>query len=104
MDGGAASHIGLDSHLTTEQYMYILKYAAENGCQYLTFNIPNCECEDCHYIAKTPFEVCPKCGSRNVSLWDRIIGYLTKIKNWSAGRQIEQKTRVYEHVEEGDLC
>ena len=24
------------------------------------------------------------------------IGYLTKIKNWSEGRQIEQKTRVYE--------
>ena len=38
---------------------------------------------------------CPKCGSTHVSLWDRVIGYLTKIKNWSTGRQIEQKTRVY---------
>ena len=39
--------------------------------------------------------VCPKCGSKNVSLWDRVIGYLTKIKNWSKGRQDEQKLRVY---------
>ena len=95
LDGGSSAHLNSSEHLTKEQYSYLLKYAAENGCQYLTWNIPNCECDDCGYIAKTPFEKCPKCGSTNVSLWDRVIGYLTKIKNWSEGRQIEQKTRVY---------
>lgn len=103
LDGGSAAHLNLDSHLSKEQYEKILKYAAENGCSYLTFNIPNCQCEDCGFIAKQPFDKCPHCGSTNVSLWDRIIGYLTKIKNWSDGRQIEQKTRVYGKVEEGDL-
>ena len=97
LDGGSAAHLGLEEHLSAEQYKYLLKYAAENGCQYLTWNVPNCECEDCHYIAKTPFDKCPRCGSTNVSKWDRIIGYLTKIKNWSTGRQIEQKTRIYEN-------
>lgn len=100
LDGGQSAHLNLDSHLSKEQYRKILNYAAKVGCKYLTFNIPNCECEDCGFIAKQPFSVCPKCGSMNVSLWDRIIGYLTKIKNWSAGRQIEQKTRVYSKVEE----
>ena len=95
LDGGSACHINLDHHLDKEQYTKLLHYAAENGCQYFTFNIPNCECEDCGFIAKQPFEVCPKCGSKNVSLWDRIIGYLTKIKNWSKPRRVEQKTRVY---------
>lgn len=95
LDGGSACHINLDHHLDVEQYTKLLHYAAEQGCQYFTFNIPNCECEDCGFIAKQPFEVCPKCGSKNVSLWDRIIGYLTKIKNWSEPRRIEQKTRVY---------
>ena len=95
LDGGSAAHIQLDSHLSIEQYKTLLLYAAENGCQYLTWNIPNCQCEKCGFIAKQPFEKCPKCGSTDVSLWDRIIGYLTKIKNWSEGRQIEQKTRVY---------
>jgi len=103
LDGGSAAHLNLDSHLSKEQYEKILKYAAENGCSYLTFNIPNCQCEDCGFIAKQPFDKCPHCGSTNVSLWDRIIGYLTKIKNWSDGRQIEQKTRVYGKVEEGGL-
>ena len=95
LDGGSAAHINLSEHLSTEQYEHLIKYAAEVGCQYFTWNIPNCECEDCGYIAKQPFKKCPKCGSTHVSLWDRIIGYLTKIRNWSEGRQIEQKTRVY---------
>lgn len=100
IDGGAAAHLNIEEHLTKQQYEYILKYAAENGCQYLTFNCPNCVCDDCGFIAKQPFEKCPKCGSANISLWDRIIGYLTKIKNWSEGRQIEQKTRYYEKISE----
>lgn len=95
LDGGSAAHINLSEHLSKEQYKKLLKFAAENGCQYFTFNIPNCECADCGFIAKQPFEQCPKCNSTHTYLWDRIIGYLTKIKNWSEGRQIEQKTRVY---------
>lgn len=98
LDGGSAAHLNLDHHLDKEQYAKLLKYAAEQGCQYFTFNVPNCECEDCGFIAKQPFKSCPKCGSSNISLWDRIIGYLTKIKNWSKYRREEQKTRVYEHV------
>ena len=95
LDGGSAAHLNLDAHLSVEQYRKLLNYAAEVGCKYFTFNVPNCECEDCGFIAKQPFKECPKCGSNNVALWDRVIGYLTKIKNWSKGRQIEQKTRVY---------
>lgn len=99
LDGGSAAHLNLDTHLSIEQYRKLLKYAAEVGCKYFTFNVPNCECDDCGFIAKQPFKECPKCGSTNVSLWDRVIGYLTKIKNWSTGRQIEQKTRVYDKVQ-----
>ena len=100
LDGGSAAHINLDAHLSVEQYKKLLKYAAERGCKYFTFNVPNCECKDCGFIAKQPFDKCPKCGSTNISLWDRVIGYLTEIKNWSKGRQIEQKTRVYSNGKE----
>ena len=99
LDGGSSAHLNLDSHLSIEQYRKLLKYAAKVGCKYFTFNVPNCECDDCGFIAKQPFKECPKCGSTNVSLWDRIIGYLTKIKNWSTGRQLEQKTRIYDKVQ-----
>ena len=95
LDGGSACHVNLDSHLDKEQYLKIIKYAAEEGCKYFTFNVPNSECDDCGFITKHPITECPKCGSKNISYYDRVIGYLTKISNWSKGRQIEQKTRVY---------
>lgn len=95
LDGGSAAHINLSEHLDVDQYRHILKYAADHGVNYFTFNIPNSECEDCGWIGKRPVSKCPVCGSEHISLWDRIIGYLTKIKNWSEPRRIEQKTRVY---------
>ena len=95
LDGGSACHINLSEHLDKKQYDLLLNYAATVGCSYLTFNVPNSECERCGYITKVPIDICPACGSKEIALYDRIIGYLVKVNNWSKGRQIEQKTRVY---------
>lgn len=95
LDGGAAAHLNMSEHPSKEQYSKLLSYAAKVGCNYITTNIPNSVCQDCDYIAKTPITVCPKCGSKHIDYYDRVIGYLTKIKHWSLARQIEQKTRVY---------
>ena len=94
-DGGVACHINLSEHLSKEQYMKLMKYMAEQGCSYESFNVPNSECCDCGFITKVPISKCPKCGSTRIDRYDRVIGYLAKISNWSEGRQIEQKTRVY---------
>lgn len=99
LDGGSAAHLNLEEHPSEEQCKKLLYYAAEVGCKYLTFNIPNSECQDCGYITKVPIEKCPKCNSTKIDLWDRVIGYLTKIKNWSKGRQKEQKLRYYDKVQ-----
>ena len=100
LDGGSAAHLNLDAHLSKEQYKYLLKYAAEQGCQYLTFNIPMSECRDCGHIVNAPVHNCPICGSEHINRWTRIIGYLTAVPNWSKGRQIEEKTRIYENCQE----
>lgn len=94
LDGGAAAHINLNEHLSSQQYYMLLQYAAKVGCSYWTVNVPNAKCE-CGFITKHPITECPKCGSKNISYYDRVIGYLTKIDNWSEGRRIEQKTRKY---------
>lgn len=102
LDGGAAAHVNLDSHLSSKQYEYLLNFAAENGCSYITFNIPMTECDDCGHIVNSPVNECPSCNSKRVSYATRVIGYLTKIKNWSSGRQKEFETRVFNHLDEGD--
>jgi ribonucleoside-triphosphate reductase (formate) len=96
LDGGAAAHLNLFEHLSKKQYSYILKYAGDQGCNYLTFNVPNSQCVECGFITKSPISKCPHCGSEHIYYYDRIIGYLTRIDKWSTPRQIEQKTRVYE--------
>ena len=102
LSGGQAAHINLSEHLSVEQYWKLLNFAGEVGCSYFTFNIPNSECDECGFITKVPITECPHCHSHKISYYDRIIGYLTKIKNWATGRQIEQKTRVYTDSE--DVC
>ncbi len=102
LDGGAAAHINLDSHLSSKQYELLLNYAANVGCNYLTFNIPMSECEDCGYIVNIPVKECPKCRSKNISYATRIIGYLTKVKNWNSNRQKEFETRMFNHLDDND--
>lgn len=99
LDGGSAAHINLADHPSYEQCKKLMKFAAEEGCQYFTFNIPNSECQDCGWIGKRPTDTCPKCGSHHIDQYDRIIGYLTRIKNWADARKIEQTTRVYSKVD-----
>jgi len=98
LDGGSAAHINLADHPSYEQCKKLMKFAAEEGCQYFTFNIPNSECQDCGWIGKRPTDTCPKCGSHHIDQYDRIIGYLTRIKNWADARKVEQTTRVYSEV------
>ena len=74
LDGGSAAHLNLEEHLSVEQYRKIVKYAAEIGCKYFTFNVPNSECDECGFITKVPIDKCPKCGSTKITLYDRVIG------------------------------
>lgn len=94
-DGGSACHINLEEHLSKEQYLKLIDYAIKEGTSYFTFNIPNSKCEDCNYITKHPIVECPKCHSKNISQYVRIIGYLRAIKLFGIDRQIEAGTRVY---------
>lgn len=94
-DGGSACHINLEDHLSKEQYLKLIEFAVKEGTNYFTFNIPNSKCEDCGYITKHPITECPKCHSKNITQYTRIIGYLRPIKSFGKDRQIEASKRVY---------
>ena len=94
-DGGSACHINLEDHLSKEQYLKLIDFAIVNGTNYFTFNIPNSKCDDCDYITKHPITECPKCHSKNITQYTRVIGYLRPIKSFGKDRQIEANKRVY---------
>ena len=103
LDGGVGCHINLEEHLSKNQYLKLIEFAVKNGTSYFTFNIPNSECEDCHYIVKKPIKECPKCHSKNIKWYTRIIGYLRAIKNFGYERQIEASKRIYGKMSNNEL-
>lgn len=100
IDGGQASHINLQDNLSRQQYIQLLEYAVRKGNNYLTFNVPQTQCDSCGFIAKHPFSVCPECQSDKTTQWTRIIGYLRPVKAWSEARQKEGSNRTFTKKEE----
>ena len=98
LTGGSALHMNLDEHLSKQQYLQLLHVAAQEGCNYFTFNIPNTVCNDCGHIDKRYLKECPHCHSKNVDYMTRIIGYLKRVSNFSQPRQEEASRRYYAHT------
>lgn len=99
LDGGVGCHINLEDHLSEEQYTKLIEFAVKEGTTYFTFNIPNSKCTKCGYITKTPIKECPKCKSKDIDWYTRVIGYLKPIKAFSKERQIEANKRTYSNAE-----
>ena len=106
LTGGSALHMNLEEHLSKQQYLQLLKVAAQEGCNYFTFNIPNTVCNDCGTIDKRYLHECPKCHSKNVDYMTRIIGYLKRVSNFSQPRQEEAARRYYAHanLKHAEVC
>ena len=101
LTGGSALHMNLEEHLSEPQYRQLLRVAAQEGCNYFTFNIPNTICNDCGHIDKRYLHECPHCHSKNVDYLTRIIGYMKRVSNFSVPRQEEAHRRYYIHT---DTC
>ncbi|MCR4965781.1 MAG: anaerobic ribonucleoside-triphosphate reductase [Bacteroidales bacterium] len=95
LTGGSALHCNLEEHLSKEQYRHLLRVAAQEGCNYFTFNIPNTVCNDCGHIDKRYLHECPVCHSKNVDYLTRVIGYMKRVSSFSQGRQEEAARRYY---------
>ncbi|MDR2291913.1 MAG: anaerobic ribonucleoside-triphosphate reductase [Prevotellaceae bacterium] len=98
LTGGSALHVNLEEHLSKQQYRQLLRIAAQEGCNYFTFNIPNTVCNSCEHIDKRYLKECPVCGSRELDYLTRIIGYMKRISNFSQSRQEEAARRYYASV------
>lgn len=94
-DGGQACHINLMEDLSVEQYLKMIDYSTKEGTNYWTINRPISVCADCGCVVDGPADVCPKCGSKEMDWWTRIIGYLRPLSSFSKERYKEAKKRIY---------
>ena len=97
LTGGSALHANLEEHLSQAQYRQLLRVAAQEGCNYFTFNIPNTVCNHCGHIDKRYLHECPECHSTDLDYLTRVIGYMKRVSSFSQARQEEAARRHYEH-------
>ena len=95
LGGGQAAHLNLHSHLSKEQYLKLIDCGIQFGTNYFTYNIPMTECKECGHVVNAPVAECPKCHSKKLRYWTRIIGYLTCVENWPLPRLKEFYNRLF---------
>ena len=73
----------------------LVNYAMDKDIPYFALNVPLDTCEDCGYQDEIN-DVCPKCGSKNISRLRRVTGYLTGDYKtaFNVGKQYETEERV----------
>lgn len=78
----------------------IVSYAMDHDIPYFAINVPIDDCNDCGYSDEIS-EVCPQCGSENISRLRRCTGYLSGDykSSFNQGKQEEVEHRV-KHIKE----
>lgn len=95
LDGGSAVHQNFNEIPTKGTWLKIIQKAIDTGSSYWTYNVKSTCCNSCGYIDMNTRQTCSKCGSTDVDYLTRVIGYLKKIKSFSAARQKEAGLRFY---------
>lgn len=94
---GCITYVELDSSSlhNIDAIEKIVNYAMDKDIPYFAINTDNNICNDCGYQETDLYNVCPKCGSKNIEQLKRVTGYLsTDWHNFNEGKQAEVQERV----------
>lgn len=92
-NGGSISYIELEEAplSNTEGLADLAEIAIKSGVRYLGFNFPKDKCNDCG--TSGVFDICPKCGGKNITRIRRVSGYLEILDGFTKGKKAEEKHR-----------
>ena len=85
--GGSIVHINVDSKITKTQAKRLITEAIKNGMAHYALNAVYVECKECGHVHKGNVTECPKCGSKKLNHYSRIIGYFSQVEKWSKPRR-----------------
>ncbi|AJC71556.1 ribonucleoside-triphosphate reductase [Thermococcus guaymasensis DSM 11113] len=91
--GGVMMHIFLGEEPDPEALARLTKRLMRTQLVYWSYTPAVTVCNACGYSTTGLHTHCPRCGSENVEIWSRIIGYYRPLKNWNPFRKKEFWTR-----------
>lgn len=92
-NGGSITYVELAEApiSNSEGLMEYVQCAERAGVHYLGFNFPKDVCNECG--ASGVFDICPNCGSKNITRIRRVSGYLEVLDGFTYGKKNEVKAR-----------
>ena len=92
-NGGSISYVELAEAPigNAEGLAELAETAIESGVRYLGFNFPKDVCNDCN--SSGIFNICPKCGGKDITRIRRVSGYLEILDGFTKGKKAEEKNR-----------
>jgi ribonucleoside-triphosphate reductase len=87
--GGVMMHIFLGEEPDSEALAKLAKRIMETEIVYWSFTPAITHCNNCEATITGLYRSCPRCGSENVDVWSRIIGYYRPLRNWNPYRRRE---------------
>lgn len=92
-NGGCISYVELSEAPmgNAEGLKELIEIAIESGVHYIGFNYPKDICSQCDTVGT--FDVCPKCGSSDVTRVRRVSGYLEIEDYFTLGKMRESSNR-----------
>ncbi|WP_457741542.1 anaerobic ribonucleoside triphosphate reductase [Thermococcus sp.] len=91
--GGVMMHIFLGEEPDPEALAKLTKRLMRTELVYWSYTPAITVCNACGYSTTGLRTHCPRCGSENVEIWSRIIGYYRPLRNWNPFRKKEFWTR-----------
>ncbi|WP_457751531.1 anaerobic ribonucleoside triphosphate reductase [Thermococcus sp.] len=91
--GGVMMHIFLGEEPDPEALAKLTKRLMRTELVYWSYTPAITICNTCGYSTTGLYTHCPRCGSENIEIWSRIIGYYRPLKNWNPFRRKEFWTR-----------
>ena len=93
--GGVMMHIFLGEEPDPEALAKLVKRLIQTDLVYWSFTPAITVCKHCMKTFTGLYTRCPRCGSEDVEIWSRIIGYYRPLKNWNPYRKKEFWTRKH---------
>ena len=93
--GGVMMHIFLGEEPDPEALAKLTKRLMQTDLVYWSYTPAITHCNSCGKTFTGLYTRCPVCGSENVDVWSRIIGYYRPIRNWNPYRRKEFWTRKH---------
>ena len=92
--GGSIVHLNVDQKIDLPAMENLIEAVIQSGTRYFALNYIIYQCNKCRGITVGTTSTCSHCGSTDIERYLRVVGFITKVKDWVPAR-IEEDRQFY---------